>query len=87
TRLEKEAVYYNNYALNRQYATDGRLINEALFKNTGKHLVVVKKDSTTLADLRDRLKEYNQIKYDKGRKISEINKSIADDLHLLGYNV
>ncbi len=87
TRLEKEAVYYDRFALNREYASDGGLLKEIFYTNTGKELIPAKQKSHIITNLRSRLKKYNRIKYYKDQKINKINKSIVDDLHTLGYRV
>ena len=87
TKLEKEAVYHDNSALNREYLADGKLGHETLFKNTGRGLRSVKGDAVASIRLRNLLKRYNRTKYDESRKINEISKSIADDLQTLGYHV
>lgn len=87
TMLEKEAVYYDRFALNREYASDGELLKEVYYKNTGKELIPAKKNSYIITNLRNRLKKYNQIKHHKGRKINKIRQSIINDLHTLGYRV
>jgi len=87
TKLEKEAVYHDNFALNREYLADGKLGHETLFKNTGRGLRSVKGDAVASIRLRNLLKRYNRTKYDESRKINEISKSIADDLQTLGYHV
>lgn len=87
TKLEKDAVYYDNFALNREYINHGKLTKEVFFKNTGKKLIPVKDNSDVIINLRSRLKRYNQIKHCKDRKINKVNKSIIADLHSLGYRV
>lgn len=88
TKLEKEAVYYGRFTLNREYSKDGTLARESFYKNTGKRLVVAKKGfSKKKMNLKNRLKKYNQIKYNNSQKISKVNQSIIDDLHALGYYV
>ena len=86
TRLEKEAVYYGRFALNREYKSDGKLLRENFYRNTGEKLFAAKKNYSA-TDLRGRLKKYNKVKYSKGRKVNKINQSIIDNLHMLGYRV
>ena len=88
TRLEKEAVYYGRCVLNREYSKDGVLVGENFYKNTGKRLIVAKKNfSKEKTNLKNRLKKYNQIKYNNSQKINKVNQSIINDLHALGYRV
>ncbi len=88
TKLEKEVVYSGGLALSREYSNNGALMIEKFCKNTGKQLIVVKKDfSKEKNSLRNRLKKYNQIKYNNSQKISKVNQSIVDDLNALGYRV
>lgn len=87
TKLEKEAVYYDSFALNREYSGDGKLIKETLYKNTGRGLVLAEKDGGAATNLKSRLKKYNNIKSRKNQKINQISKSIIEDLNTLGYRV
>jgi hypothetical protein len=87
TKLEKEAVYNNNFCLSRQYSGDGELVKEDFSKNIGHGLAATKKNSSTIASLKVRLEKYNQIKPGQDKKISKVSQSIADDLQALGYHI
>lgn len=87
TKLEKEAVYDDKFVLNREYAADGKLAKEFLFKNIDRGLIEAKKNPNRIKYLRNLLKKYNLIKYSKNGKIKNLKKSIVDDLKAIGYNV
>jgi hypothetical protein len=87
TKLEKEAVYCKNFAINREFDATGTLTKETVFRNTGKRLVVINKKHSAVSHLRQLLREYNLIKHRKNFRINKLEKSIVDDLQALGYHV
>ncbi len=87
TRLEKEMICLGKYCLINIYSKSGNLVETLNFLNSGEEFLeknIPLKNKKLMIKI---LKKYNKQHSKKNLKLKRINRSIKEDLNLLGYQI